>query len=192
MNIKMLYGLAKFAASSEKHRYYLCSVCLDTDKDGKTIAVATDGHKLLAANMGDCGLEEGQHIIPRDFLLSLKITTRTPDDGALLINDGKVFITYEITTISAPCVDGKFPEWRRVMPKSGYEIEPAKYNPKYIMDMENFGKLVSGMSSSGLSEISPGGNNPAFVRFDANPEVIGVLMPMRANFNTTGPDWICL
>ena len=112
-------------------RYYINGVLLEVCANGDVHLVATDGHRIF------CGLvlnpqwtdtpQKGPFsmIIPFD---TVKAATKGKGDVTLsALPDGRYSLG---DSIFSP-VDGKFPDWRRVIP-SGKGETSAQYNWKYI------------------------------------------------------------
>ena len=175
-------------------RYYLKGVCVGARADGTVVLVATDGHRMLCYPVAVENIEAlapGEYIIPRELLEAVKpakagrITlpihidivtapdTRHPEDAEVVIK-GKtsITITGATTTVGAP-IDGKYPDWRRIIPAST-SGEPAQYQPEYISGFGDICKLLGGQYGP---YINYNGNSAAVV--SNLPGAFGLLMPMR-------------
>jgi DNA polymerase-3 subunit beta len=115
-------------------RYYLNGILIDVRASDVTL-VATDGNVLLAVPVEEADIEErtiGQFIIDRAMLdvikpmkvgrASLPITLTIGPDGACSVQGA--------TTASGKLVDGRYPDWRRVMPAT-CSGEAGQYDPAY-------------------------------------------------------------
>ena len=210
----ILKSLLLIAAKSDI-RYYLNAVCIDARANGDVVLVATDGHRLLAWPVAVDDIEYadgepifvGEVIIPRDALEAVKpmkagrhsfpitITTTTEPDTqdserpGVTIKGKTTIVIVGQTTLTTPAVDGKYPDWRRIMPKA-VSGEPAQYNADYIGD---FGKVCLLLGSKYPSpRINHNGTGGAVITNLYTSRAIGMLMPMRddsvAAF-TSLPDW---
>lgn len=106
-----------FSMAQQDVRYYLNGMLLETG--GKHLrAVATDGHRLaLCEAEVDSSLSEQQVIVPRKGVLELQ---RLMDgDGELTIELGANHIRIALGGIrfTSKLIDGRFPEYDRVIPK---------------------------------------------------------------------------
>ncbi len=106
-----------FSMAQQDVRYYLNGMLLETG--GKHLrAVATDGHRLaLCEAEVDSNLSEQQVIVPRKGVLELQ---RLMDgDGELTIELGANHIRIALGGIrfTSKLIDGRFPEYDRVIPK---------------------------------------------------------------------------
>jgi DNA polymerase-3 subunit beta len=182
VNIKTLQALAKHIAPKTEIRYYLVGVQLEVTDAGR-FYVATDGHKLVAIREArQEGDVNGDYLIPRDVILGVKIQKagRKPVEFAEFeLSDGKPSITYCGTETRFNLVDGKFPDWRRVVPtKVSGEI--AQFNPDYLVEIRDCAAATIGIGKySGLCLLH-NGNSASLYQADST-DFIGVIMPLRIN-----------
>ena len=120
-----LLNKVRFAISTEETRYYLNGVffhvCVEGDKN-KFRAVATDGHRLSCVDTDvpdSCkGLEEGV-IIPRQAIAVLdKLVVGVDDSVYFSATKNMASIRVGQTCITTKLIDGKFPDYNRVIPQS--------------------------------------------------------------------------
>ena len=114
---KSLFDKTSFAMAQQDVRYYLNGMLLETA--GKHLrAVATDGHRLALcqAELG-LSLDEQQVIVPRKGVLELQ--RLMGGDGDLDIELGANHIRIQLDGIrfTSKLIDGRFPEYERVIPK---------------------------------------------------------------------------
>lgn len=177
-----LKALTLIAAKGD-HRYYLNGVCIDVAVTGATdaVAVATDGHMLIAVPLqldADVTAAAGQYIIPRELIDGLKarkgaFATVKLDARSVTINAGGANIT-------APLIDGQYPEWRRVVPLTVTGLA-SQIDADYLHAMKKAHKLLGGKYSPTVAhngaETGDGGAARVLLAADA----IGVIMPLRAD-----------
>jgi hypothetical protein len=190
---------ASFAMSSEETRYYLKGVCLEISAANGILAIATDGHRLIAmqAAPGNGGTVPGfnvpearEIIIPAETVKRLKINRRYSDGILRDMGNGQWQIEHDGQIWAFQPVDGSFPAWRRVLPKHSTPGDRAHFNPAYLADMQKAGEVyVKGCDAAIITD----GGNPAWVRFDSE-EVpgFGVIMPKRLladAFTMSPPAW---
>ena len=107
-----------FSMAQQDVRYYLNGMLLETG--GKHLrAVATDGHRLALceAEVDGASLDEQQVIVPRKGVLELQ---RLMDgEGDLNIELGANHVRIQLPDIrfTSKLIDGRFPEYERVIPK---------------------------------------------------------------------------
>ncbi len=115
--LKRLLQLVQFAMASQDIRYYLNGMLLVLD--GKQLrVVATDGHRLsYAETQLDTEAEAREVIIPRKTVVELsKLLSDVDDPVELRIGANQVTITLPGTELVTKVVDGKFPDYQRVIP----------------------------------------------------------------------------
>ena len=134
INHDTLKALLVVAGNSDV-RHYLNGVCVDV-RNGATTLVATDGHRLLAVPVAADDVEgasDGQYILPRavlEVVKPVKIPRNDTFSIAIEIVGTQVTII-GATTATSPTVDGRFPDWRRVMPSSANGVL-GHFNSDYI------------------------------------------------------------
>lgn len=118
--LKRLLELTHFAMAHQDVRYYLNGLLLDIG-GGILRAVATDGHRLAIAEMAvDTGDEAHQVIVPRKGISEL-LRLLGSDDGEVSIEVGSnaIQVTLPEVRLTSKLIDGKFPDYGRVVPKEG-------------------------------------------------------------------------
>jgi DNA polymerase-3 subunit beta len=117
--LKRVLGQVKFAMSTSETQYHLNGICLQQLGE-HIVAVATDSHRLGAAYLplpaGASGVPPV--ILPRKLVGEL--TRLLPDDGevALEVSPVRVSITVGEFKMVGKLIDGNFPDWQRVVPRS--------------------------------------------------------------------------
>jgi DNA polymerase-3 subunit beta len=107
-----------FSMAQQDVRYYLNGMLLETG--GKFLrAVATDGHRLALcqAELDGEALDEQQVILPRKGVLELQ--RLMSGEGAVNIELGANHVRIQLDGIrfTSKLIDGRFPEYDRVIPK---------------------------------------------------------------------------
>lgn len=113
-----------YAVSNDETRYNLNGSYLEKTDSGMFRMVATDGHRLsmideeLSKEKNPSGFEDGV-IIPKKGLVEMKRLVESEEDGCKLGIDGSnlVFKIGQVTVVMR-LLDGQFPEYRQVVPKS--------------------------------------------------------------------------
>jgi DNA polymerase III, beta subunit len=119
--LKALLGMVYFSMAQQDIRYYLNGLLLIAD--GKTLsAVATDGHRLAYCQIAtDQEYERNEVIIPRKTILELQRLLDDADDPVRIdISGSQVKFTFSGIELISKLVEGKFPDYTRVIPK-GYK-----------------------------------------------------------------------
>jgi DNA polymerase-3 subunit beta len=181
-------------AAKQDIRYYLKGISVDARANGDVVLVATDGHRLLAYPVAVDNIEAlapGEYVIPREALEAVKpvkagrtvlpiqidIVTApdTPDPervGVTIKGKTSITVTGATSAVTAP-IDGKFPDWRRIVPAST-SGELAQFNADYVSGFGDVCKLLGGSYGP---YINHNGSAPAVVT--NLPGALGLIMPFR-------------
>ena len=159
-------------AAKKDIRYYLNGILFESTPHG-IIAASTDGHRLLCINLPNEQAQGVNALVPRE-LIEAAVKTK-----AIVIQvtfkDQNVTFTSAGQNVSGALTDGKFPDYRRVIPEKVSGEQGNEFNNTYLVDFDKIGSLVNGGKASVLQN---GPGMSALVHFD-NQNVIGVIMPMR-------------
>ncbi|MCZ6770445.1 MAG: DNA polymerase III subunit beta [Proteobacteria bacterium] len=107
-----------FSMAQQDVRYYLNGMLLETS--GKHLrAVATDGHRLALCQveLDGADLDEQQVIVPRKGVLELQRLMSGEGDLNIELGANHVRIQLEGIRFTSKLIDGRFPEYDRVIPK---------------------------------------------------------------------------
>ena len=182
------------AGVDRQHR--LNGVLVEQGQKG-TVLVSTDGHALGAYRLDSTPQSPAQAIIPRALIASphLKGTAVVRIDGNTVCIESRKWMQED------ELIDGLYPDWRRVIPKS-VTAEPAKYNPSLLLLFQRVRKLIKSdkkpVSEQPIS-VHYNGSNAALVYLTAVPDFIGAVMPWVIKPIGAGsgvdtapglPDWI--
>ena len=121
--MKSLIDATQFSMANQDVRYYLNGLLLETE--GNVLrAIATDGHRLaLSHRQIEAQLPEKQVIVPRKGVLELMRSFEADDlDVTIAIGDNAIRATTATVVFTSKLVDGRFPDYRRVLPKGGDKI----------------------------------------------------------------------
>lgn len=130
-----------FAMAKNDIRYYLNGMCIQHNGE-ETRIIATDGHRLHMVRVehkDGLVIDPIECIIP-DTLVNTIIKAKAPKHDKLrevhiTIDGDKVSAVLPDGTESiAKLIDGKFPDYTRVIPDS-FNGQPAQYNCDYVSDI---------------------------------------------------------
>ena len=120
-SLKKLIDSTAFSMAQQDVRYYLNGMLLEVTAD-RLRTVATDGHRLAMADANVAtGVENRvQVIVPRKGILELsRLLTEDGDTKAKLSLGGNhVRVEYGNLMFTSKLIDGKFPDYERVLPKN--------------------------------------------------------------------------
>ena len=121
--LKQLIEATQFSMANQDVRYYLNGMLFETE--GSVLrTVATDGHRLAVAYRNiDANLPEKQVIVPRKGVIELvRLFNEEDADITLCIGNGNIRAVTEDAIFTSKLVDGRFPEYRRVLPQGGDKV----------------------------------------------------------------------
>jgi len=107
-----------FSMAQQDVRYYLNGLLLETGKNVLR-AVATDGHRLALCEVDLDGKKapEQQVIVPRKGVLELQRLMSGDGDLQIELGSNHVRIQLEGIRFTSKLIDGRFPEYERVIPQ---------------------------------------------------------------------------
>ncbi|MBR9728860.1 DNA polymerase III subunit beta [Shewanella intestini] len=127
--LKSIIDSTQFSMANQDVRYYLNGLLFETE--GNVLkAIATDGHRLaLSHRQVETTLPEKQVIVPRKGVIEMSRLLDTDDaDITISIGDSAIRATTHAAVFTSKLVDGRFPDYRRVLPKGGDKIVVASRN----------------------------------------------------------------
>jgi len=115
--LKHCLNLVQFAMAQQDIRYYLNGLLLVVDSEGLKV-VATDGHRLSLASAPLEGTHEPMEVIlPRKAIIELvKLLGDNDDEVTIDLAQNQVKFAFADITLVSKVVDGKFPDFTRVIP----------------------------------------------------------------------------
>ena len=117
-DLKRLIDLTQFAMARQDVRYYLNGLLFEVTPQ-QVKAVATDGHRLAVAQLDtETGVEESKSIIiPRKGVIELaRLLTGEDVELKVRVGTNAVGMTIDDVRFSSKLIDGKFPDYGRVVP----------------------------------------------------------------------------
>lgn len=122
--LKSMLDSTSFAMAQQDVRYYLNGLLLEVSADYLRV-VATDGHRLAlhTERMATAAKSKTQIIIPRKGIMELsRLLTDGDEDVSLVIGMNNIRARTRNFTFTSKLVDGKFPDYDRVLPKGGDKV----------------------------------------------------------------------
>ena len=196
ISAKLLHQVSAFRAQDSEVRYYLSGVHVERDAAGRVLLVATDGHRLIAAHDATAFWAfKGGDAFTIDFKtpgFKQALTRAAKSDLSRVQWDGlnlevlekpkgghkdAMVSTYQVPSGHAAMIDGRFPDWRRVIPPAKDLVLGcvARFNLELLEGLERFG-LKYGLP---MDIYTTGDTSKAFVvRIPHAPHVVAVIMPM--------------
>lgn len=198
--------------SKDPSRFGMTGVNVEAADDGHVLAVASDGHRLIAIHA--IGQVDGPTLISPAALETLaKAKARSPwiridDHGMMVVLD--VF-PVNITTVDdlpvagpdgvyamevARCsrallVDDVFPHgWRRLLEKGTPTLAPRPYNPSYLGDYAKLRGPDGSKAKGRVISLEQREQTGAIVHVSDRPDVFSLLMPAAVEMASGIPSWL--
>ncbi len=157
--LKRLIDKAAFSMAHQDVRYYLNGLLLEISSK-RVRAVATDGHRLAVCD-ADQQMEVGsdlQVILPRKAVLELGRLLQNNDEHVELeVSSSHIRISTEGTVFTSKLIDGRFPDYERVMPAgptqqliADRELLRQSLTRTSILSNENYRGIRFRLSPEGL------------------------------------------
>jgi DNA polymerase-3 subunit beta len=128
--LRRLIDKTHFSMAQQDVRYYLNGMLLETE--GKALrAVATDGHRLALCEtpLQAAAKTAQQVIVPRKGVLELQRILGSDGELELAIGTNHVRVQIGDIRFTSKLIDGRFPEYGRVVPSTPTKIVQADRDP---------------------------------------------------------------
>lgn len=122
--VKRLIDRTSFAMAQQDVRYYLNGMLWEV-RDQEIRVVATDGHRLaMCTRPVNISVEQvKQAILPRKGVIELsRLLNESDEQVEVAIGSSHIRAITKEYTFTSKLVDGKFPDYERVLPKGGDKI----------------------------------------------------------------------
>ncbi len=129
-----------FAMAQQDVRYYLNGMLVDINQ-GVMRVVATDGHRLSLGVSDKIEVQSDhiQIIVPRKGIMELmRLLEDIDEEVEVIIGTNHICVSTPFFTFTSKLVEGKFPDYQRVIPKNGNKI--------VIVDRELFKQALARVS----------------------------------------------
>jgi DNA polymerase-3 subunit beta len=123
-------GLVHYAMAQQDIRYYLNGLLMVVDA-GELRLVATDGHRLAFASLAlEASMPKQEAIVPRKTVLELtKLLADSDDEVRIELSGSQAAFTFGSIELVTKLVDGKFPDYTRVIPTQHKNVLQAQREP---------------------------------------------------------------
>ena len=122
-DIKRLIDRTGFAMAQQDVRYYLNGMLWEV-QEGQLRAVATDGHRLAMCTRAVSVSTPitTQAILPRKGVIELARLLDGQGSVEIVLGSNHIRVATEAYTFTSKLVDGKFPDYERVLPRGGNKL----------------------------------------------------------------------
>ena len=149
--LKQIIDKTHFSMAQQDVRYYLNGLLIELDSS-KIRAVATDGHRLAlsTSTMEDENKNEGgtQVILPRKGVMELQRLLDGQNEIKVTLSDNHIQVKFETVSFTSKLIDGKFPEYGRVIPAN--TENKLKANKKDLKDALSRAAILSNEKYRGI------------------------------------------
>jgi len=155
-----------YSMANQDVRYYLNGAMIEL-RENTLITAATDGHRLaLSKRQIDIpNADNVKNILPRQAVLDfIKRLSPIDSEVTVMLNNNHFRIVIDDTTITTKLIDGKFPDYQRVIPRNNEK--KLLVNRVLLKDTLNRAKILSNEKFKGVrfvfesGQISITANNP--------------------------------
>lgn len=188
---KYLPLLEAFRAKNDV-RYYLNGFLIEPHEVSGVYLIATNGVQMAVVHDEE-GQADGTMLVQPAATIArdAKKADTAHFDGItceLRIKKGDTNETEFLASAPAPLIDGKFPDWRSLMPiDNNFKSQPGMFDVKLLAALL---KVPLGGRCKGVhAHIQPLG--PSFFRFEKAPEILVLIMPIQTReLLPVRPDWL--
>lgn len=128
-DMKTLLDKTHFSMAQQDVRYYLNGLLFELSGQQLRL-VATDGHRLALAEtkLADTVKTSSQVILPRKGVLELQRVLGNQGNVEIIISTNHMRITVDGVRFTSKLIDGRFPDYNRVIPQNPNRIVSAERN----------------------------------------------------------------
>lgn len=128
-DLRRLVSKTHFSMAQQDVRYYLNGLLLETEQK-KLRAVATDGHRLALSevDLSSAAGRDEQLIVPRKGVLELSRLLDGDGDLEVALGANHIRVTLDGIRLTSKLIDGRFPEYGRVIPNEPRNVITADRN----------------------------------------------------------------
>ncbi len=123
-SFKELLENTHFSMAQQDVRYYLNGMLIDINQGVKRV-VATDGHRLSIGTSDKINVKSDhiQIIVPRKGIMELmRLLEDSDEEVDVTIGNNHLCVSSAAFTFTSKLVEGKFPDYKRVIPKNGSKV----------------------------------------------------------------------
>jgi len=130
--LKDIFDATHFSMAQQDVRYYLNGLMMEVSSN-LLRSVATDGHRLAMKDINteiQVNEEKRQVIVPRKGIQELMRLLSESDDNVLVtVGSSHIRLNINDMVFTSKLIDGRFPDYERVMPEGGNNIISAEKDP---------------------------------------------------------------
>lgn len=183
-----MYRAASLFTSKEEPRAYLAGVYVQPHPAGGALLVGTDGHRMFVAHDVEGEVQKSAIVVLERAALD-EIRKSKAADVVVAVDNGGVASIGAYRGTESCIVAKEFPDWWKV-PLSVLDLARRRFYGKPVFGLASFnGEYLWSFAKAALClrpdrprSIRPvifGECEPALILYPEEPDVFGVLMPMK-------------
>jgi DNA polymerase-3 subunit beta len=189
IDFDILKGLNVLSAKKDI-RYYMNGVFIEITPRGAYF-VATDGHKMGIWHESEITAPETiSHVIPSTLIDQVSKVITKPINLVEIDLQPMIEFNYLNNVFKAPAIDGKYPDFRRVIPETlSHEI--AQFDPEFLSQFYKCAAILNGVKKPDVA-IGHNGTGGAIVDIQ-NGKFLGIIMPYKSKADFSSykkPLWV--
>ena len=190
IDFDILKGLNVLSAKKDV-RYYMMGVNVEITPRGAYF-VATDGHKMGIWHDDKITAPETiQHIIPSTLIDQVsKVITKATNSIDIELQP-LIEINYINNVFKAPAIDGKYPDFRRVIPET-INNEIAQFDPEFLSQFHKCASILNSVKKPDIA-IGHNGTGSGSIVDIQNGKFLGIIMPYKSKADFSSykkPLWV--
>ena len=180
-----------FSMANQDVRYYLNGMSIECE--GNEIrSVATDGHRLAICKIANdsLSLPARQVIVPRKGILEIiRLLDPVDEPVKIFLGSNHIRIIDAQFSFTSKLVDGRFPDYRRVLPRNGDKVLSA--NKEQLKQVLSRASILSNEKFKGVrlnfsnSELKITANNPEQEQAEEVIEIEFPYVDLEIGFNVS-------
>jgi len=190
-NFLQLIESTHFSMANQDVRYYLNGMSIETE--GNEIrSVATDGHRLAICKISNetLKLPTRQVIVPRKGILEIiRLLDPIDEEVQVYLGSNHIRIIDTLFSFTSKLVDGRFPDYRRVLPRNGDKVFEA--DKEQLRQVLSRASILSNEKFKGVrlnfsnNELKITANNPEQEEAEEIIEINFPYEPLEIGFNVS-------
>lgn len=180
-----------FSMANQDVRYYLNGMSIETENN-EIRSVATDGHRLAICKIANdsLALPARQVIVPRKGILEIiRLLSPVDEEIQVFLGSNHIRIIDQEFSFTSKLVDGRFPDYRRVLPRNGDKVlETDKDQLRQVLSRASIlsnEKFKGVRLNFGQSELKITANNPEQEQAEEEIEINFPYEDLEIGFNVS-------
>ncbi|WNC68550.1 DNA polymerase III subunit beta [Thalassotalea nanhaiensis] len=180
-----------FSMANQDVRYYLNGMSIETENN-EIRSVATDGHRLAICKIvnDSLALPNRQVIVPRKGILEIiRLLDPIDEDVQIYLGPNHIRIIDNDFSFTSKLVDGRFPDYRRVLPRNGDKVLTT--NKEKLKQVLSRASILSNEKFKGVrlnfapNELKITANNPEQEQAEEYLEIDFPFESLEIGFNVS-------